>query len=68
MRIDRLESEKRDDLRHLNDDELAVVTGGSKMVACGIPPPIPGYPQTYMTKQQCEAALDPPTFGGHGGF
>jgi hypothetical protein len=66
MRIDKLESEKRDDLRHLDDEELAVVTGGSKMVACGIS--IPGYPQTYMTKQQCEAALDPPTFGGHGGW
>ena len=28
MRIDKLESGKRDDLRHLNDDDLVLVTGG----------------------------------------
>jgi hypothetical protein len=56
MRVDKLESEKRDDLHHLDDDDLAVVTGGDKIVMCEIAGPAGNF--LPMTKQQCEAYDD----------
>ena len=52
MSIDKLESEKRDDLCHLNDDDLAVVTGGvspNQIVLCE------GF---LMTAKACNALME----------
>ena len=52
MSIDKLQNGKRDDLRHLNDDDLAVVTGGvspNQIVLCE------GF---YMTAKQCAALME----------
>ena len=63
MRIDKLESGKRDDLRHLNDDDLAVVTGGvspNQIVLCE------GF---YLTAKQCAALMESQEIlGGKGGW
>jgi hypothetical protein len=60
MSIDKLESGKRDDLRHLNDDDLVLVTGGvspNQIVLCE------GF---YMTAKQCAALMESQEFGGKG--
>ena len=53
MSIDKLESGKRDDLRHLNDDDLVLVTGGAssdgKLVRCDCGTVISGL----VTVSQC---------------
>jgi hypothetical protein len=62
MSIDKLQNGKRDDLRHLNDDDLVLVTGGvspNQIVLCE------GF---YMTAKQCAALMESQEFGGHGGF
>ena len=52
MSIDKLESGKRDGLRHLDDDELSVVTGGvspNQIVLCE------GF---LMTAKECAALME----------
>ena len=62
MSIDKLQNETCDDIHHLDDNDLAVVTGGvspNQIVLCE------GF---YMTAKQCAALMESQEFGGHGGF
>jgi hypothetical protein len=59
MSIDKLQNETCDDIHHLSDHELEVVTGGAdskNLVLCE------GF---YDTKQVCRAIMDV-GFGGKG--
>ena len=60
MSIDKLQNETCDNIHHLSDHELEVVTGGvspNQIVLCE------GF---YMTAKQCAALMESQEFGGKG--